>query len=110
MWKTAEKKCWKTAETSLLENDRNILGCWKMAETQLLENGQNFGCFLQQSPQKLLMVCFLPFSNNVGGLACDSGERCSGLSSRFGAYLVIRVNNVQGLARGSGERCLGLSL
>ena len=29
MWKTAEKNCRKTAETSLLENGRNILGCWK---------------------------------------------------------------------------------
>ena len=32
MWKTAEKNCRKTAETSYLENGQNILGCWKMAE------------------------------------------------------------------------------
>ena len=50
MWKTAEKNCWKTAETCLLENDRNILGCWKTAETQLLENGRNFGRFPTKSP------------------------------------------------------------
>ena len=30
--KTAEIRCWKTAETQLLENGRNIWGCWKTAE------------------------------------------------------------------------------
>ena len=51
MWKTAEKNCRKTAETSLLENGRNILGCWKTAENQLLENGRNFGRFPTKSSQ-----------------------------------------------------------
>ena len=51
MWKTAEKNSWKTAETCLLENNRNILGCWKTAETQLVENGRNFCRFPTKSPQ-----------------------------------------------------------
>ena len=61
MWKTAEKNCWKTAETCLLENDRNILGCWKTAETQLLENGRNFcwktaeiSAVFQQCPHRIV--------------------------------------------------------
>ena len=92
--KTAENRCWKTAETQLLENGRNIWDCRKTAEISavfkqstvfvgkwpkfwpfsynmllLFENGRNFGRFPTTPNVSAVFqqLCFGRFPTTVFG-------------------------------------------